>query len=117
MVNAFVAITNSDTLGNATLNTSALTLTLDAGNWPYDLVDQYVTLANDGYVTQYLITAQSTNVLTITDPGSHLPVSGDYQFEIMGIPKTEQFQLISYALHVAQLGKNQPVIGATNGSN
>jgi hypothetical protein len=114
--NAFVVIQNSDTKGLATLDRVAKTLTLGA-NWTGDLVDQVVTFPGDGYTAGFTVTAQAGAVLTLSDPGGTLPASGATKWEVRGYPKDELFQLVSYALQVAALGKNQPVMGLSNGAN
>jgi hypothetical protein len=116
LTNAKVVIIGSDSFGLATLNQAAKTLTLGSA-WPYDLVDQVVTFVNDNYTAEWAVSAQSGTVLTLLDPGGTLPASGALKWEVRGYPKDEKFQLISYALHVATLGKNQPVIGASTGAN
>lgn len=116
LTNAFVVMQNSDTFGTATLDRVAKTLTLGA-NWTGDLVDQVVTFPGDGYTAQFTVASQAGAVLTLSDPGGTLPASGVTKWEVKGYPKDELFQLISYNLHVALLGKNQPVMGASNGAN
>jgi hypothetical protein len=119
--NAKVVITNSDTLGQATLNTTANTLTLLSGTWPGsgagDYAEQYISFDNDSYVTEWAIASTSSGVMTISDTGNTLPANGTYKWMIRGYPKDEKLELVSYSLDVALLGPSQQSAKGDSGDN
>ena len=117
--NGKVAITNSDSLGLATVDTVANTLTILAGTFPADMLDHVVSLANDSYVTEYTVSAQNAGntILTLTDAGNLLPANGNYAWVIRGYPKTEKFQLNEYSLVAAIYGRTQSSVRGESGEN
>lgn len=107
--NGFTNIYNSDTFGTVEVDGSAKTATLtDAADvdWPTDLVDYYITFAEDSYTENFLITVRSANVVTFSDPYLHSP-TGTQEWIVRGYRKGEQMNLMSYALHYSLLGKTE----------
>jgi hypothetical protein len=109
LTNAFVAIISSDTLGLATVNTSAHTATLDdtaAFDWPSLAVDYYISFESDGYTREFPITARTNDVVTFTDTGS-TAINGSQGWVLRGYPKGEVLYLNSFTIHYAIFGKTQ----------
>jgi hypothetical protein len=115
--NAKVVLNNSDTLGLCTVNKAAKTATISAGIWPSDLADQVITFENDGYVQEFAISSQTSTVLTLSDPGSLLPASGSYKWELKGYPKDEQFELDSFALDALIMSPTAQTAEGETGAN
>lgn len=93
---AFSVFTDSDLLGtaqvNATLKTALLTDALTQ-DWPTDLLDYYISFANDNYTKNFLITVRTADTLTFTDAGNVCPANGTYEWVIRGFPKKARFQI------------------------
>lgn len=108
---AFVAIVSSDTMGTATVSSSAHTATLtDAAtkDWPTHVVDHYIAFETDDYTREYLITERtSADVVTFTDATSSSPNTSDVEWVIRGYPRGEILSLIGYVIHFAVFGKTQ----------
>ena len=107
--NAFVAIISSDTLGTATVSTSAHTATLDdtaTYDWPSASIDYYISFASDSYSREFPITARTDDVVTFTDASSYA-VNGSQGWVIRGYPKGEILYLNSFTIHYAVFGKTQ----------
>lgn len=115
--NAKVVMHNSDSLGMATLNKAAKTLTLAAGNWPTDLADQFITFATDNYTTEWSIVSVAGGVMSISDPGGTLPASGSLKWEVKGYPKDESINVVSYSIFFSPLGTSQSSAVNETGSN
>lgn len=107
--NGFAVVTNSDTLGQATVNQTNKTITLiDVTKvWPVDSVDYVITLANDAYVKEFLVTARTDTTLTVLDALSGLPVTGDYKWELKGYRKGEVLYMIGYNITYEMLSESQ----------
>lgn len=112
LTNAYVAILNSDLIGSATtefLSAVTKTVTLDQAasyDWPTKAVDYYIAFSADNYTNQYLITARTDNVLTISDPVGYCPY-GSFDWVIRGIPKDETLNLISYTIQFVDYSETQ----------
>jgi hypothetical protein len=107
--NAYSVVTNSDSIGVASVDTGAKTCTLDSpasSDWPSNAVDYYLSFESDDYERQYLITARTNDTLTFSDSGNH-SVPGSQKWVIKGYPKGEIFHLISFTLYVAPFSKTQ----------
>jgi hypothetical protein len=100
ITNSFTVITNSDSLGSATVDTSAKTATLvnaaDA-DWPDDSIDYYLTFSSDNYTNEYLVTGRTDDVLTFSDT-SNTSQSGSQQWLLKGYRKGEVLNLMGYSL-------------------
>lgn len=99
---SYTNIFNSDTLGLATVDTSAKTVTLASGSWPYDSEDYYISLAVGGYATDLLITGVSGGVLTYLDP-TNTATSGSQAWVVRGNPKNEVINMLSYVVYFAPM--------------
>lgn len=98
---ANVILTNSDaSLTKCHISGTSVSLdtvqydgsTASSATFPADSVDQYLCLEDDGYVTQYLITAQpsaSTLTLAVSPPASGL----SRKWVLRGVPKNESVQV------------------------
>lgn len=108
LTNAHVAILSSDTLGTATVSTGALTATLDdtTFDWPTNSVDYYLAFASDGYVTEFLVTARTADVLTFATAGGG-PPSGSQRWVLRGKPKGEVLYLNAFIFNYAIFGQTQ----------
>lgn len=82
--------------------------------WPVDIVGYVLSVATDGYVLEYPITAVSGNQLTYSDPSNTLH-SGAVAWVIRGVMKQQRLSLQSYNIHFSLIGKNQQAYqGASN---
>lgn len=117
ITNALVVITNSDTLGLATVDPVGKTVTLTSGIWPAYLNDQFLTLAGDGYTQQFTILSQSGAAITVSDLGNNLPAAGSYKWEIKGYAKDEQLQLLSITVPYQPMGPSQTSATTETGAN
>ncbi len=110
ITNGFGIVTASgnDPSSVLTLNRSAKTLTF-AGGFPSQSVGYFVALSSDNYVTQYQVSAQSVDltILTVLDPLNKLPASGTYTWELSGLQKGEQLNLLAYNLYWENVDQNQ----------
>lgn len=110
--NAKVVITNSDINGLVSTDPAANTLTLVDSTFPSNVHDYYISLENDGYVNEFLISSinSSNDTITVVDVNSQLPDTlntGNLQWVIRGYPKGEDFRLLSYSVDYAYLGQTQ----------
>ena len=124
LTNAFCVLVNSDfydpagVLGQATVTGATVTLGTIAGVqlvWPEDLTGLYLTFSLDNYTAQYQITdatQRASGILTIASA----PGNGVYKWEIVGIPLNEAFDLKSYSLHYAPIGKTQQTAAGQTGA-
>jgi hypothetical protein len=104
--NAYCVISNSDTLGLATFDGTANTATLATGDWPSASTDYYISTSADAYVTQYQVTSQAADELTLVDSGNTLP-TGSYAWLLKGYKKGEPLNLQGYTIHVADVDQQQ----------
>lgn len=117
--NAYVIITNSDTLGKATItdpvgpsiDPSLRYVDLDNSvdfKWPGDAVDYYISFSDDGYVKEYLVILRDSNArLSFTDSSaSSVPAAGK-SWVLRGYPKSELFFLNSYVVHYSMQTDSQ----------
>ncbi len=127
LTNAIVIITNSDTLGAASFNKAAHTVTLDSAvteDWPADAVDWYIYSdyknlgagnVADAYTTGYLVTVRTADTLTFTDPGNTAP-SGSVKWVLKGVPKDETFEILSININAKTEDGDQQVAYQTSGT-
>lgn len=124
ITNAYTVITNSDTLGLATVNTNINTATLNDYDgldpntvvWPADSIGYYLSFENDGYSQQYLVSARTDATLTFADPLNTIP-DGSYKWLIKGYPSDEAINLLGYTIHWAPLSKTQDMYHGAEGGN
>lgn len=98
--NAKVAIVSSDLIGTAVVDGTLFTATLtnaSTADWPLISVGYYLAFANDGYVTEYHITARTSDTLTFSSPGP-MPPTGTYAWVLRGYPQGEVLNLVSYSM-------------------
>lgn len=109
ITNGYGVITNSNTLGNATFNNVAKTITLDVGtnSWPSESVDYYISSEIDNYQKQYLVTVRNSNtVLTVLDVDNTLPI-GDFKWLLSGFARGEPLWLLSYNIFWNNVSQTQ----------
>lgn len=107
LTNAHVAIINSETLGTATVDPGALTVTLDntaAYDWPSASVGYYIAFDHDDYETEFLVLARTNDALTIQTAGGGAP-SGSRSWVIRGKPKGEVLFLNIFTFNFAVFGE------------
>lgn len=110
--NAFSAITNSDTIGTATIASPLATLDTAAdSDWPSDAVDYFIAFESDNYTREYLITARTDDTITFLDTGGTAP-SGSQKWVIRGVRKSEVLNLLSYTLQYAPISQSQSMFEA-----
>jgi hypothetical protein len=116
--NSFSVVAKSDTLGLATVDSVAKTLTLSV-NWPLDLLDLYLAIPDNlgEYTNKLLITAQSGAQITVSDP-LNLLSSGTTPWQIMGTAKGHVTEIQSIVLPYNLLDSTQSVYRpGTEGGN
>lgn len=109
ITNSYTIITNSDTVGTATVDTGAKTATLDTAataDWPEDSVDYFLSFEDDNYNKQYLVTARTADTLTFLDTANTAPNSSN-KWLLQGYKKGEVLNLLSFNIHYALLSKTQ----------
>jgi len=119
ITNAYTIITKSDTLGQATVNSIATTVTLDNAadvDWPADSVDYYISFASDTYTKQYLVTARTDDTLTFSASAGEAP-TGSQKWLLKGYKKGEILNLLGYTLHFAMLSKTHTTFTGNEGAN
>lgn len=101
---AFTNIYNSDSVGLASVDTAANTMTLLTGTLPADVKNYYVSFESDGYVLNYQITSRdSATQLSYLDPSNTVVTSSSSKWLIRGYPKGEVFDILSYVIYFAPL--------------
>lgn len=107
MTNSYTVVDKSDRLGKATLNNVAKTVTIStSGNtWPADARDYYMSFDHDDYTEQYLVTARTNTVITVSDPNSTMP-TGSRKWLIKGYSKGETIHLLGYVLYFIPFTKS-----------
>jgi hypothetical protein len=98
--NAFVVVTSSDVIGNATVAGSTVTLNNLAKSWPLYVVDYQIELNGTLYT---VTTRNSATVITV----SGTPTAGSQAWELWGYPKNEFMQLVGMNVSFDLLGKTQ----------
>lgn len=107
--NGYSDITNSDTLGNATYNSTTKIITLDnaSSKWPLDSEDYYIASESDGYVKEYLIAERvDDSTISVIDPLNTLP-NGSLQWVIRGYKKDEPLHLLGINIHWTNVSASQ----------
>lgn len=116
LTNALTVVSNSDLYGNVTIDTTLKQADLvDAAiNWPSDAVDYYLSFAADDYVTQYLVSARTSDqVLTFVDSANTAP-SGNQEWLLKGYKKGERMNLLSYAVLYSSSSQSQKTYQASD---
>lgn len=101
MTNAKVAILSSDKIGTATIDSSALTVTLTNAatyNWPANASGYVISFASDGYVLEYPIVNRTADTLTYTDSNTTSSSATDSGWVIRGYPRGEVLNLLNYSI-------------------
>lgn len=115
ITNSYTIITNSDTLGDATVNNTLKTVTLNnavAADWPVQSVDYYISFEEDDYTAQYLVTVRTDDTLTYSDSGNTSP-NGTQKWVLKGYKKDECINLLSYCLKFAVTSDTEPTYTAS----
>jgi hypothetical protein len=119
LTNAYVIITNSDAMCQATVDSGLKTVTLNDATmvWPINLIGYKICFSNDNYTKEFEISSRSDTTLVVIDPTSNL-VTGSYKWYIKGYPKEEVLDLLSYTVMYAYLGETQDrYTAAESGAN
>lgn len=114
ITNAYTVISNSDTIGQATVNGVANTVTLDSFatmDWPENSKGYFISFETDNYETQYEVTAATPDTLTFTDSGNTAP-TGSVKWLLKGYKKGEVLNLLSYVMYVAKIDQSQTTFEA-----
>jgi hypothetical protein len=109
ITNAHAIITNSDTVGIASVNPGALQAVLNSGSaayWPTHSVGYTIAFEGDDYTEEFEITARTDDTLTFAS-GASLPTAGNQKWIIRGKPKGEILHLLKYVLHFAPMTRSQ----------
>lgn len=120
ITNSDTIIYNSDTLGVATSSGSANTMTLDdvSQTLPTDIVDYKVAFSNDSYENEFTISARnSATQLTYSDGSNLAPTASGLGWIIRGTRKSEQINLLSFALNFAPVYQHQDAYRGNTGGN
>lgn len=118
LTNSYTNIGNSDTYGQATVNTTLKTLTLDsvAAAWPTDSVDYYLSFPTDGYVAEYRVTGRTATVLTFLDAGN-TSIAGSTKWLLRGYKKGEFISLLGYAVMYSSNSQSHATFQASDSGN
>lgn len=109
ITNGFSIVVNSDSMGTATFDGTANTVTIDDApnqDWPIDSVAYVIKTEVDDYDRAFTISARTADVLTVLDPDNFLP-TGSYKWELWGYKKGEQLNLLSYNVHWIPISQTQ----------
>lgn len=109
VTNSYTTITDSDTIGKATFNSTSKSAVLDTAamsTWPLDCVGYFISTEVDQYQRQFQIIGRTNDTITILDPQGILPI-GSLKWQIEGIKKGEVLNLLSYNIHWANISKTQ----------
>lgn len=110
LTNAYVAVVNSDLLGQAVVDSVSKTVTLvnAAGtDWPKYSRGYFISFSTDSYVREYeIIYRTNANVLQYYDT-NNFSTSGTVDWVLRGYPKGEVLSIMGYTMHFAYLGKTQ----------
>lgn len=101
MTNSKCVILSSDKIGTATVDSTALTVTLTNSatfNWPTNSVGYFISFESDGYVLEYPITVRTADVLTYTDTNITSSNAVNSGWVIRGYPRGEVLNLINYSI-------------------
>lgn len=118
ITNADVIIANSDTFGTATvtdLTATSKQVTLDDSvtfDWPDDAEDYFIAFGDDNYTAKYLITDRTDDVITVADPTGSLVSGAAKVWQVSGIRKGEQFNLLGYSLSYLPISQSQSMFEA-----
>jgi len=120
--NAYSVITNSDTLGTATISNSANTAVLDnaSAKWPSNSVDYYLSHSVDSYGAQFLVTAinsPTNTTLTLQDVGGTLPTGAGIEWLLKGYKKEEEIEFDSITIQWMPLSRTQQQFIGSLGEN
>ena len=109
--NAKVAITNSKVLGTANVDSTALTANLSTTVFPDNIEDYFISFDDDNFTVEYLITGLNTanDTLTFIDSFNSSVNDTAADWVIRGKPKGQKFELISFTLRYAYVGRTQNV--------
>lgn len=109
LVNAKVAIFNSDILGTCDVNQTLKTALLNNGSqeWPSAALDYFISFEQDNYTREYTITDRTDDTLTFTDPQNRVQDRLAQKWVIRGYPRNEVLNLIAFDLHFDVFGQTQ----------
>lgn len=121
ITNSFTVVSNSDTLGLCTVNSTSKTATLlnSDSAWAAHAVDYYIAFENDNYTEEFLITERTSDtVLEFSDSGNVCPNTGNYKWVIRGYKKAEAIEIIGFVLHYKMFSSSQkPYFKSDSGEN
>lgn len=115
VTNAEVLLQNSDSIGKATIDPIAGTVTLDDPThaWISDANDYFIMFENDGYTHKYLIKRRVSDTVLQLSSISGLS-SGSFKWEISGKQKGQVLSLVSFTTYFKPMTQTQtPYAGAT----
>lgn len=120
--NAFTIITNSDTLGTATISNAANTITLDnaSAKFPSNSVDYYISHGVDNYGAQFLVTAinsPTNTALTLQDVSNVLPTGAGLEWLLKGYKKEEAIEFDTITVQAIPLSRTQQQYTGDIGEN
>lgn len=102
ITNAYTIVQNSDTIGVATLDDAAKTMTLANASaaWPADSVDYFLSTEADDYTKEFLVTTRTSDtVLVFQDSSGQAPNTGSYKWLLKGYRKGDAIEIISYVIY------------------
>ncbi|GAF88747.1 unnamed protein product, partial [marine sediment metagenome] len=118
LTNADVNIANSDTVGTATVDEVAKTVTiLGGGVFASDIPDYEISFEGDSYTRKFTVTAVSGAVLTYSD-AANLSVGGTpLAWQLSGKRKGAVLELVSLTMNVGMLTRTQTPFSGDAGAN
>lgn len=117
ITNSYTIIYNSDTLGAATVDAAAKTVTI-SGSFSTDILDYFISFQDDLYTNQFLITARNSSTeLTFSDPTNFANSGTGVKWQISGYRKGELISIVSYGLKFAPISQSQTPYRGDTGAN
>ena len=115
--NDYITIDTSDSGGTATVDGTANTVVLDGyptTTWISDPVNYYISFDTDSYATEYLITAISTDTLTVADGSGSLADASGAAWKIKGYKKREILNILDYTISYKEITMSQQTYDDSN---
>lgn len=101
ITNSYTIIENSDSLGTATVDSVAKTVTLNTGPtniWPSEAIDYYISFETDTYTEDFQITDRTDSVLTYSDALNSTSSGATTKWVIRGFRKGDGLNLLNFSI-------------------
>ena len=119
--NSVTILENSDNFGTSTVDATMKTVTLETvtNSWPPDVVDQFITFANDNFEKQYLIISRDSDTkISYQDSTSSAPNGTAIKWQLEGIAKGEVFDIANFSIQWLPISASHfPYDSSATGAN